>query len=213
MPNQQPLRRPTDTSVPLWDRTTLAIRRLDRRRLIALSIGFVVAWSVFSTVARARQTVDQLGRQTEVFVVDTFVPAGTELTASMISTRLRPVGLIPLADLASGAIGRTARVDLVPGEVLVEPRLFPADGRVDAGDRLIALPLPISMPALVVGSTVELIGLLPPEGPIPSEARVLARGVVTDVGDDSVSVAVAGHTALVVVEHLVLGTVEIVVLP
>lgn len=205
--------RPSLTPVPVRARLTLWLRRLNRRRLGAIASSVVVIVVVNGVVQRARSTIAELGTRQEVSVLARDLPAGGILTSEDLTTVSWPTGLIPQGEIARAIVGRMARVDLLAGEVVFESRLFPSDGLVSPGQRQITLPPPLAPPLLAAGDQVELVGLLPPDGPFSTAPVILALATVVAADETGISVVLPREQALIVVEYLVLGVIEVLVLP
>ncbi len=205
--------RPSLTPVPVRARLTLWLQRLNRRRLVAIASSLVAIVVVNGVVQRARNTIAELGTRQEVSVLARDLPAGAILTSEDLTTASWPSGLIPSGEIAQATVGRVAMDDLIAGEVLIESRLFPPDGLISPGQRQITLPLPLAPPPLAVGDQVELVGVLPPDGPFSTAPAVLALATVVAADEAGISVVVPREQALIVVEYLVLGVIEFLVVP
>ncbi len=205
--------RPAYGAVPFRDRLLLGLRRLNRRRLLAILLTVLAVVIVNGVVARARATVAQLGTPAPVVVATREIPAGTVLTEADLANERWPLNAFPETELAASPVGRVVRATLMPGEAIPEARLFPTTGLVGPGDRQITVPQPIAPPPVATGDRVELIGVLPSEGPFPAKPRLLATGTVVAKDEFGISVAVPNDRILTLVEYLVRGVIEIVVLP
>ncbi|MBM3276201.1 MAG: Flp pilus assembly protein CpaB, partial [Candidatus Sericytochromatia bacterium] len=123
-----------------------------------------------------------------VVVVKEPVPAGRKIEPAQIARTLRPAAHVPrgaLADL-SAASGRVAKADLLPGEVVLEARLFPP-GRSE--DRPQVLPVPPGKRAVTVavdevvgvagfvmpGTFVDVVGTMDVEG--QANTRVILQRI------------------------------------
>ena len=206
-------RRPGFRSVPVRDRATIWVRDLNRRRLIAIAITVVIMVLVQGAVSRARSTVSQLGTRVEVPALTRPVSAGETLTSADIEVELWPVDVVPESRIAFDPVERIALVDLYAGEPVLEARLFPGSGWLKPNERLLTVPLPIAPPPVDVGDKVELFGVMAPDNPFGTQVVRLTTGTVAAVDETGVSVAVPDHRVTVVIEYLVLGVVEIVVVP
>lgn len=105
------------------------------------------------------------------------------------------------------------REPIVAGEAVIDRRLFPSDSLVGRGERQITLPQPLAPPPVAVGDHVELYGMLPPDNPFVTAPRLLTSAIVVAFDEVGISVAVPESAVADVIEHLVLGVIEIVQAP
>lgn len=95
--------------------------------------------------------------QVPVLVVKEPVPAGRKLEPDDVGKAFRPSGQVPegtVADLDS-AVGRVVKTDLIPGEVLLEGRLYPPGSTEDIPQ---VLPVPPGKRAVTV-AVDEVVGV------------------------------------------------------
>lgn len=207
------LLRPTAGPLPHRRAIVARFRRLEPRRVLRrLVIGFA-ALAAIEVGVEWRSTIDALGTTVAVATVQRDVPAGTALGPADIALADWPSGLVPEGASRRLPIGATARSDLVAGEALVDQRLFPDPAGLDAGDRLVTVPITSTPGPLGAGTPVELYGIRPLGDGLTSGSTRLAIGIVVEVFDQSAAIAVAESAVPVVLDHLALGVVDIVVRP
>jgi Flp pilus assembly protein CpaB len=175
----------------------LALRRRPRLRwalvaLVALCVGLLVQ----GTVSGADRTRAAWGRTRTVLVATRDLPAGHVLVGGDATARQVPAALAPPGALAAVPVGRTVRIAVLDGEVLVGRRLSASGvsgvaARLPAGTRAVAVPTePGTSPRLLVGQRVDVVAVAASsDGPAPG--FVLARAaLVVDVREDAAAVAV-----------------------
>lgn len=198
-------------------RAKLALRRLDRRRLLALGAAAVVALITFSTVSEAQHRSAALGQTQWVAVARVDASAGTTLTSAEIELIARPRQFVPGGAIADEAIGAVLTADIAAGEVVVGNRIGAGNSPLAADERAVTVPLPLAPPLIDVGDHVELVGLQVVDvagSAAPTISAVLiTNGRVLAVGDEAVTVATPDHAALEVLRFLAAGSVELVVTP
>lgn len=168
------------------------------RLLLALGLGL----ATFLTVRSAVAAPPGAGPLVEVAVVARPVPAGTTLAADDVRPARLPAGAVPDAEPEADPVGRTARVDLVPGEVVLASRLGPRGlaALLPAGSRALAVPRAAGTPPLEPGQRVDLLA----GGDVVVEAAsVLA------VDDSGTTVAVPTSAAPDVAEAVAAGAVTL----
>lgn len=170
--------------------------------LVRLLLALVLGGATFLTVRSALAPSPAEGPQVEVPVVARPVRAGTALAATDVRTTLLPASAVPDADPAPRPVGRTARVDLVPGEVVLASRLGPRGvaALLPAGARAVAVPRAAGTPPLEPGQQVDLLA---DGGVIVSAASVLA------VDDSGTTVAVPEASAPLVAQAIAAGAVTL----
>lgn len=159
-----------------------------------------VVWLQLAAATRARAAY---GRTVTVAVVQRHIAAGDRLGAGDLRLVARPAGVVPTGALTRLPEGRTAKVALVPGEVLVRSRVADAgiDGvaaLVPSGWRALAVPADVAaLPALQAGDRVDVLvtaaGVEVAAGDGPQEAPtvvVAENAVVVGATDDAVTIAV-----------------------
>jgi len=174
---------------------------------------------VHGALARAADAEAAYGRSRPVVVVVRPVAAGDPIGAEDVAVRHRPEAVVPEGALAERPDPATARVDLVPGEVLVAGRIAghgrtgPA-ARLGPDERAVAVPLAVPGLPLASDDRVDLVsgGAYGggPEGDLPvgAPAEVVASGArVLEVGGDAIVVAVPAAVAIEVVAALTAGPV------
>jgi len=142
------------------------------------------------------------GSLVEVPVLARRVPAGTTLVAADVRTARLPADAVPDGEPAVAPAGRTARVDLVPGEVVLASRLGPRGlaALLPPGSRALAVPRAAGTPPLEPGQRVDLLA---------SGRLVVAAASVLAVDDSGTTVALPEPTAPVVAEAIAAGTVTL----
>ncbi len=193
-------------------------RRLDRRRVIAIALALIVGLITQGAVTRARQTVASLGTTHPVAVASTEIEAGAELTLDNIRIEQRPVGHTPVGAISTDAsgidvIGRIAAASIVAGEIVVERRVVSGADAVGIDERAVSIPIPLAPPPLQIGDVVELVGVIPADGPFGATSTRLASGRVIAFDEQAITVATSPAQAMEVITHLGAGAVEVLVTP
>ena len=160
-----------------------------------------------------KATIDGLGTTATVITVRRDVEAGSVLSADDVDTARWPIALIPDRAVQSNPVGLTVRADLVSGEVLVHSRLFPTPDGLDAGHRLVPLPLPLAPPPLSPGTSVELFGIRSLGDGLTTASTELTGGVVVHIDDQSIGIAIGEAAVPIVLEHVAFGVVDVIVVP
>jgi Flp pilus assembly protein CpaB len=168
------------------------------RLLVALGLGVATFLTVHSALAAAPDP----GPLVEVAVAARPVPAGVTLGAADVRTAHLPASALPDAEPEPNPVGRTARVDLVPGEVLLASRLGPRGlaALLPRGARALAIPRAAGTPPLEPGQRVDLLA---GGGTVVTAASVLA------VEESGTTVAVPEATAPAVAEAIAAGAVTL----
>ena len=168
------------------------------RLLVALGLGV----ATFLTVRSALAAPPDPGPLVEVAVAARPVPAGSALAAADVRTAHLPAAALPDAPLERRPVGLTARVDLVPGEVLLAARLGPRGlaALLPTGGRALAVPRAAGTPPLEPGQRVDLLA---GGGAVVTAASVLA------VDDSGTTVAVPEASAGVVAGAIAAGAVTL----
>jgi Flp pilus assembly protein CpaB len=168
--------------------------------VVAAAAGSVVS----DVVGRATTSVRELGEMVRVPVAARDVAVGTVLADDDVAWRVLPVGALPEAAVADAPVGRTTLVPLVPGEVLVAPKLAP-DGvhgiaaLLPAGARAVGVPVVDGMPPLRRGDRVDVL----------APAVVAADAVVLEATEVVVTIAVVAADAPRVAEAVARGPVTL----
>jgi Flp pilus assembly protein CpaB len=168
----------------------------DRRRLArvgaTLALALVAGGITATVVGRADAVIDGYGARTATAVATRELAIGDEIGPGDVDWRELPVALVagtPLAD----PIGRIVTAPVLTGEPVVIERVAPEGIRgpmalSPPGGRAVAIPVGDGRPPVLVGDHVDVMAV-PLDGSTRAQ-RVAGRGVVVDVGDDAVTVAV-----------------------
>lgn len=167
------------------------------RILVALGVG-----AATFLVVRPALAPPPGGSLTEVPVMARRVTAGATLVAADVRTARLPTEAVPEAEAAATPVGRTARVDLWPGEVVLAGRLGPRGlaALLPAGSRALAVPRAAGTPPLEQGQRVDLLA---------SGRLIVAAAAVLAVDDSGTTVALPEPTAPLVAEAIAAGTVTL----
>jgi len=170
----------------------LTSRRTRRRLLVATVLALVAGGLAASTVARAERSERAYGQVVDVPVVRRAVPAGSVVSADDVERRSLPVAAVPQG-AATDPVGRTARVPLFAGEVLLEARLGGSgpgpSALLRAGQRAVVVPVDERSLTVSVGDHVDV--LAPDDSAMAPSARRVARNAeVVAVDEAVVTVAV-----------------------
>lgn len=215
--------RPRRTLAPLRPRLP---RRAVLWYLAAVALAAITALVVQGALDRAAQAEAAYGATLPVAVATAEVEAGAPLDGGMVEVREWPQILVPEGTLDTVPTGRTALVDLTPGEPLLSSRVSGDEASGPAallqpGQR--ALPVPLTVPglALAVGDEVDVLaGGAPgggPTGDLPIEVGgadvVASEATVVAVGDEVVVLAVDPRAAVEVAAALTTGPVVVALRP
>ena len=185
--------------------------------LLALTTAVVVRSSLASAAAQSQR----YGDLRSVAVVADPVAAGDVVPRSAIRTERRPASTLPDTPLvdggADGAIGRTALVPLVPGEVVVASRLAPVGLRGAAallprGLRAVSVPGgPGGRPPAAIGDRVDVLATFPDGSGGEPTSIVATRALVLALDDesDAVTIAISPEELPAVVFAITAGTVTL----
>jgi Flp pilus assembly protein CpaB len=165
-------------------------------------VALVLGAATYLTVHSALGARPPEGPHVEVAVVARPVRAGTALSGADVRTTRLPTVAVPDAAPAARPIGQTARVDLVPGEVLLASRLGSRGvaAMLPAGARALAVPRAAGTPPLEPGQHVDLLA---DGGVIVTAASVLA------IDESGTTVAVPEAAAPVVAQAIAAGSVTL----
>lgn len=179
----------------------------------ALVLAAATGLAVDSALTQAGALADRFGELREVPVAARAVSPGEVVGADGVRLERRPASLLPAAPPARDPAERVAVVALVPGEVIVEPKLAPAGRRGAAallgpGARALAIPGGAAgRPAAGVGDRVDVLATFAeadqPTVVVAEEALVVA----VDPQADTTTVAVRRDEAPRVAFALAAGTV------
>ena len=177
----------------------MSLSRIPLPRLV-VALGLGVA--TFLVVRPALAPPPGGGALIEVTVVARPVAAGVTLVAADVLIARLPAAVLPDAEPAGAPVGRTARVDLVPGEVVLASRLGPRGlaALLPAGERALAVPRAAGTPPLEPGQRADLLA---------GGQVVVTSASVLAVDDSGTTVAVPEPAAPAVAEAISAGTVTL----
>ena len=205
--------RPQPAPIPKRQAFTDRLRRIDPR----VAVRWMLVGSILLLLTQLgwqwRTATVALGQQQTVMIVRSPIAAGSMLTDADIERARWPVALTPEGALPSLPAGAITSVDLVAGEVVVSSRLFPSADGLDVDERMVTIPQPLAPPPVRRGSVVELFGIMPLGDGITTPATRLTFGMVVEVTESAISIAVEASSVPTVIEHATLGTVEVVLMP
>lgn len=157
------------------------------RIALAVAIGLVTSGGLFAFMSRPQAATAAAPPTIPVVVVKVNIASGIPLEATFVAIERRPASYVPEGAFTEPtlALGRVAKSDMVPGEALVESRLYPP-GR--AGPKT-TLPVPAGKRAVTVavdevvgvagfvmpGSLVDVVGTLDVDG--QATTRVLLQKI------------------------------------
>ena len=166
------------------------------RLVLVVLLAAVVGMAVHRTTARAAAVTAQLGETTPVAVAQRDVAVGDQLQPGDVDLVERPLAHVPPGAVTHDPTGETAREPLHAGQVVVAPNLA-AEGRsgaaalVPEGWRAVAVPvIDAPLPARR-GDLVDVVASFDPTLVERDASRLVAAGgVVVEVTDEAVTVAV-----------------------
>jgi Flp pilus assembly protein CpaB len=168
------------------------------RILLALALGV----ATFFVVRPALGPPPDAGPLVDVHVVARPVAAGVTLVTGDVQSARLPAGSLPDAEPAPAPVGSTARVDLIPGEVVLAVRLGPRGlaALLPAGARALAVPRAAGTPPLEPGQRTDLLA---------AGRVVVPAAAVLAVDDSGTTVAVPEAAAPAVAEAIAAGAVTL----
>lgn len=164
-----------------------------------LAVTLLAAFSavvVHRATSSAADATAALGETTTVAVADRFIAVGDEIDPADVSMVERPTAHVPDDAVVRDPSGRTTRVAVTAGEILVTGRLA-GEGRsgpaalVPEGWRALAVPTVDASPPVRPGDLVDVLASFDP-GLVPDDPSrfVATDAVVVAVSDEAVTVAV-----------------------
>ncbi len=205
--------RPSLTPVPWRQAAADRLRRTDPRRIARHVLVTMVALLLAQLGWQWRSTTVELGQRQSLVVMERAISAGEIVTPNDVRLVPWPIGLAPDGAATALPPGAIAAADLAAGEVLITQRLFPTSEGINEGELLVTIPQPLAPPPVSRGSRIDLFGILPIGEGLTSPAHRLATGTVIVVTESAISVAVDNSAVPSIVEHLTLGTIEVVIRP
>ena len=188
-------------------RALLGRRRLLRKALVVAVLA-VFAAMVISSASAVRAEQAKWGTLVEVAVVIEGREVGDTVNAGHVRFQSLPALAVP-----DDAIGMTdaldvpAAISLHDGDVLRRRDLLIADNSVSDGQRAIAIPVGVDVPALSVGHRVDVFVFDDAFGPVTSSAAEMVTGSVVQLLEDAVVVSVDQQHARTVAAGVVNGRV------
>lgn len=179
----------------------------------AAALAAITGVSVDSALTRAEAMSARFGALRQVPVAARAVSPGEVVGADGVRLERRPASLLPAAAPARQAAERVAVVALLPGEVIVEPKLAPAGRRGAAallgpGARALAIPGgPGGRPPAGVGDRVDVLATFAEGGEPTVVVAEAALVVAIDPEADTTTVAVRRDEAPRVAFALAAGAV------
>jgi Flp pilus assembly protein CpaB len=177
--------------------------------------ALAVAWVASSAIDDATADVRRLGPMVRVPVAARAVEPGAVLEDGDVAWRRLPRGALPRDEPTDEPVGGTALVPLAKGEVLLRSKLAPEGvvgpaALVAPGSLGVAVPVPEGeRPPLRRGDRVDLLAA----GDEGGAAAVAVGGLVVDVTDEVVTVAVGTEEAAAVAYAVARGVVTIALSP
>lgn len=203
--------RPSLTPVPWRQAAADRIRRTDPRRFARHLLVAMLALLLAQLGWQWRSTTAELGQRRSLVVMERAISAGESVMPDDVRVVPWPIGLAPNGAATGLPPDAIAATDLVAGEVLVDARLFPTSNGLAAGELLVTIPQPLAPPPVSRGSRIDLFGILPIGEGLTSPAHRLATGTVVVVTESAISVAVDESAVPSIIEHITLGTIEVVI--
>ena len=181
--------------------------------LVALLTVFTL-WSINDLTSSARATLEGYGTSERVLVITAPIVPGGALDGS-VEYRDVPTALVPEGAVRSMPADPVARVELFPGEVVVNSRLAGGGSGIATlvpdGSTALAVPAGLALPPVVVGDLVDVIATfaVAPEQADEASFAVARRASVVHVADNAVTVAVDRPEAAAVAFALTHGNVTL----
>ncbi len=214
------LRRPTHQHSLLSRAVALTRARLDRRRLVAVALATLAVGLAAQAIQRSQDIQAQLGQTDSVVVANRDLPVGHRIEATDVVLRQRPVGHLPPGSFRNqeDVIGAVVVAATVDGEAIAGHRVSTHRLGLLAGEQALTVPFPLAPPPVVVGDSVEVMGVgvnggfdgLGADGPVSVTARSLGSARVLVVDDNGITLALGQDQVAPILEQLGGGTVELV---
>lgn len=191
------------------------LRRLDRRRLLAISLAAVAALMTQTALSKASAVEASLGHRTPVVIAAAPLPAGTVVDADQVTVQMWPTGMVPEGTFRTFETNATFVVssNIAKGEPLTQTRVNAANLGLDPDEVAVTLPQPLARPPLQLGYLVQLVGVTGNAEQFLASATVLTTARIVSFDDDALTVAVKAEAMPRLIEHGAVGVVEVVITP
>lgn len=191
------------------------LRRLDRRRLLAIGLAVMAAAITQTALRRASAIEAGLGQRAPTVVAAVELTPGTVIRGEQLGLEMWPIDLIPAGALAdvSDAAGMTVRSHIFPGEPVVTFRATSGRLGLQATEVAITLSQPLAKPPLEIGQIVQLVGVRGGQESFTASASLISSGRIINFTDEAITVAVDDQSVSRLLEHQAVGTVEVVITP
>ena len=171
-----------------------------RHRLLWVALALIGSTALWTTGQRWRTDAHEAraawGELVDVAIVTEPVRAGQPIEGSVVEIARRPRAVVPAGAVSDVPLATTARVDLVPGEMLLEGRI---GGGFEAGRVEVAVASANAVPALAVGDLVDVWVV---DGPATPARPVVVSAIVVAHDGDRVTLAVDRSEVAVLVAKL-----------
>lgn len=191
------------------------IRRPPARLVIAVLAALVCGAVVLRLTERAEAASARFGATTSAWVAREALAPGARIGDGDVALEVRPTAFVPAGAVGEDPSGRRVVEAVAAGEVVGEHRLADGDRRgvaalVPDGWRALAVPAVDAALPVEVGQRVDVLAASDAGDRGPVGAVVAEDGIVVHVADDAtVTVAVAGDDAALVVAALAGGYVSL----
>lgn len=204
----------------------MGVRRLTRSPaaywLAVAGLALFTGLTVARTIESGRAAVARFGSLRTAVVAARPVAMGAVLGPADVVERRIPLAFLPegWTPAATGAVGRTVLVPLVPGQAVLRTHLAPAGlegvaALLPPGSSAVAVPTGSASPPLRRGDHVDVLatfdrgqgGTQPPTFPVARDATAV------DVAEDRATLAVTPDEAARVAYALAHGVVNLAVRP
>ena len=183
---------------------------------VALAFALISGLLISGSLRRAEAARHAWGDAVGVFVTRRAVPAGQPLLADDVARRDLPAAVLGYGTPSLDPIGRTPRVDLLAGEVVIDERLADqgvhgSAARLAPGWRGVAVPCRRGMLELARGDLVDVFAVA--EAGIDQGGAdavlITSSAMVIDRSDDQLTIAVDAVALPAVVAGLARGQVNL----
>ncbi len=206
----------TSTRLTSWQIAHLLQRirgGVDRRRLLALGLGGLVALLTHHIVAKADATASSLGSSESVVVATRDLPSGHLLETGDYTITTRPRSMLPSGVWQGDPDGMVLSKSVLANEVLIDSRMGAGAFGLISTELAVTIPPPLAPPPLEVGHQVLLVTVTAPNGAFVRPATTIATGRVLVVSSDAITLAVPAQVANSVITALAVGSIDLVLTP
>lgn len=211
-----PLLRPGEVGLRPLARASIAIQRVDQRRVWLIVLIALIGGLAGRAITQSRAVVAGLGTLRPVAIATNDLVPGQQIMPDDLRFEQWPLALASAYPNNDEVVGAIVRSPIGEGVPLHRSQLFDSSGPMDATERAVTIPLPLAPPPVSTGDIVDLIGLAPGIAIGEQqliETRSLGRGRVMSLDETGLTVAVGSTQVVAIIETMATGSVEVVITP